>query len=112
MMGGFISEARLFLYIKEYFEKLGLEDVELKSYLLDNAEVIFVLYDTIYARGEKARRMLQFKKGAFARLVQDILGSETYLEIFSDGDDVNYRLSFKAENKNSYNRVRKRGRKK
>ncbi len=107
MMGGFISEARLFLYIKEYFEKLVLEDVELKSYLLDNAEVIFVLYDTIYARGEKARRMLQFKKGAFALLVQDILGSETYLEIFS-----NYRLSFKAENKSSYNRVRKRGRKK
>ncbi|MDE5539224.1 MAG: hypothetical protein K2J20_01915 [Bacilli bacterium] len=110
MKGSFVAEARLFSWITDVLVKQGLEEVQIKSHIIDNNDVIFEIYDTVYFGGEKGTRMTQLRRGAFVSLVKDVLGSGTSIDILCDDVSVYYRIGLGGYDNTTRKRKKRRGR--
>lgn len=110
MKGSFVAESKLFSWIIGALENLGLEEVQIKSHIIDNNEVIFEIYDAVYFGGEKGIRMTELRRGAFIAIVRDVIGENTSIEILCDGEEVNYRIGLSGNDNVTRNRKKRRGR--
>lgn len=109
MNGSFVAKNRLFSLIIKSLEKQGLEEVQIKSHIIDNNDVIFEIYDAIYFGGEKVKRMMQFRRGAFVGIVKDVMGSDISIEILCDCDEVYYRIGLSGRDNVTRKRKKRRG---